>query len=348
MQQFSWKIEDCNLVDVMYFEDDEEIIEKEQGRSGRGRVSDDSNKLFDRSVSQDSSIVNDHEEALKDKLYTLIKPAAERFCKKFCYDNRGLYKCTLDSAWSRSQSDAVFCEWGNATILWMFEDLYNKNRISKLRGNYDSDTINRYFGKIIYSIAFRERFKNWRFQRRIQIPAYKKAIDPYASKVFWWLCDQDEVANIAQRLLRSEADVVEIANKIKSELIRRKRDHLLKPSLTISLVTVASSEDIYEVDISTEDVSSELARLKSLVLNGFASLDWREQFVLDMMIIEGASANNVLEALLKQNVSIRDDIDVKELTIQHIYYFLRKALVKLKEIVQQESNGSVSADLNHF
>lgn len=266
---------------------------------------------------------------ITDELINLrLKP----LCKKYCFNNRYQYYCTIDPSWGQSDGAAAFCEWGNASYSWFLEELSNDKRLEKVRGE-TSNAITRYFSKIVHSIAFLERFKNWRFQRRIRVPDYIKAIDIDAHKIFWGLCDQDTAANIAQRLGRKQNEVSRIITRINQELARRNKNHLLNLTELVSLTGFYQSEDELPADADIPSSDMDVDQLKNIatVKAAYSRLTWLEQFVLDSMIVDELSAKSVLETLINQNISVDERIEAADQNIQHLYYFFRKTLTKLKQ-----------------
>ena len=272
----------------------------------------------------------------REELFTildgLINKKLNTLCKKYCFKNRHQFHCTIDLLWGINEPGNPLCEWGNASYAWILDELTHDNRLKKIQGENNS-SITKYFSKIIHSITFIERFKNWRFQRRIRVPEYIKAIDIDAHKVFWGLCDNDHARNIAQRLGREELEVGEIINRINIELVKRSRSHLLdltqcpQPSPHNE-----GSEQDNEAQIAIEDKTYEQIELESKVKNAYDHLTWLEQYIIDSMIIDSLSAKSVLESLIKQNITVDEKIKPADMNIQHVYYFFRKTLAKLKEI----------------
>lgn len=253
-------------------------------------------------------------------------------CKKFCYHNRDQYQCSLDPGWGKTGNEAVLCDWGNATWGWFLEELMNSNRLEKIAGE-DSGIITKYFTRIIYSVAFLERFKNWRFQRRIRVPEYIKALDPDAHRIFWFLCDQDEAANIAQRLGRKEQDVRKIIRDINTRLHKRKRSHILNLSKIVSLTSGSAHDgDSTVIDVPVEDKSLDEIQNLTIVKEAWSQLTWLEQYVIDSLVVDGLNAASVLTSLKQQNITVDERIKAEDLNVQHLYYFYRKTLAKLKDI----------------
>ena len=260
----------------------------------------------------------------------LINNKLNSLCKKYCFSNRYQYQCTIDLPWGLNESDIPLCEWGNASYAWVLDELTHDNRLKKIQGENNS-SITRYFSKIIHSVTFIERFKNWRFQRRIRVPEFIKAIDIDAHKIFWGLCDNDQARNIAQRLGREEQDVSEIIKRINEELVKRKRSYLLdlNPISTLSPHNDNNEKDD-EAKIAFEDKTYEQFELESKVKDAYDQLTWLEQYIIDSMVIDGLSAKSVLDSLIKQNIVIDEKVKPADMNIQHVYYFFRKTLAKLK------------------
>jgi len=271
----------------------------------------------------------------REELFTildeLINTKLNTLCKKYCFKNRHQYHCTIDLLWGLNEADNPLCEWGNASYAWILDELTHDNRLKKIKGE-NSSSITKYFSKIIHSITFIERFKNWRFQRRIRVPEYIKAIDIDAHKVFWGLCDNDHARNIAQRLGREEHEIGEIITRINEALVKRKRSHLLDlTQLSILPSHKEDNEQDTEAQIAIEDKTYEQIELESKVRDAYDKMTWLEQYIIDSMIIDGISAIAVLDSLRKQNITVDEKVPAADMNIQHVYYFFRKTLAKLKE-----------------
>lgn len=262
----------------------------------------------------------------------LVRPRVAHFCKKVCFDNRRQYRCTVDPAWSRAPRDAALCDWGNATYLWMLEELCSEKRIERVRSGAVS-SVEGYWHTLVNSLPFWERFKDWRFRRRIRVPAYIKALDADAHRIFWLLCDNDSVPNMAQRLSRSEVDVARVVREIKRALQARGRIDLLQPVETVSLSGWIGDEgEESELPLPAVEMAPEDRELQGKVRDAYESLSWQEQFVIDAMVTDGLGARAVLQALIDQNISLDGVTLPQTLNVQHIYYFLRKTLARVAKL----------------
>lgn len=266
------------------------------------------------------------------RLHPLVWQRTIDLCKKFCGANRKLYKCTLDSAWGLQDNVSASCDYGHGSYTWMMDDLISNKRLLNYQGRNGASLLN-YLTTIAYSHMFKERWKDWRWQRRNTVPDYIKDLDVDAKKVFWWLCDRDTVPNIAQRLQRKESEIKVLKRRIIAELQKRGYSYRLEPDITVSLGSLNNSddtEDASEWDIPVNDNTVEIEDLRKKINEVWNKLEWKEQFVLEMMIVEEMSAKAVLKALREEGISLQDDLINKECTEQQVYYFTRKTLAKLK------------------
>jgi len=274
------------------------------------------------------------DDAIVTLAQAMVAPRLPTMCKRFCGHNRQRYYCTVDPRWTRADDGAPLCDWGNAAYVWTLDQLIGEARIERRRDE-DLSTTERYFAKVLHSVWFMERFKDWRFQRRIRVPAYIKAIDIDAHKIFWGLCDHDTVPNIAQRLNRGETDIARIVRQIQFELLTRNKLMALQSRQMIPLEHHAEGED-YETD--TELVSPELSHdqqvLNDQVQRAYQQLTWQEQFVVDAMVVDGLGAKDVLASLLEQGIALDGSSPPETQSIQTIYYFLRKTLAKLRVLAK--------------
>ena len=264
----------------------------------------------------------------------LIDKRVSQLCKEHCQQHRYEYYCTVDAKWGVSNNEAALCEWGNATYAWTMEDLLKYNRIKAFAGQSNESVI-KYFSKIIHSHVFKERFKDWRFGRRIRVPEYIKGIDKDAQRIYWRLRDNDEPENIAQQLGRTSGEVALVVAQINKELHKRNKLHLLHGHTTISIDTGCNDETSSEdsTDLMSLGLDRfEIQQAKDDVFNAYRQLTWKEQYLIDAMIVDGLKAASVLQALRAMGISLSDNDSVEAMSEQKIYYFLRKTVLKLKKL----------------
>lgn len=294
----------------------------------------------DRDTKSNAGETTLNESQLRDKVFHRIEHLIEKrtvqLCKEFCYQHRYEYYCTVDGKWGVSCEQSALCEWGNATYAWMLDDLLKSNRVKPFAGKSSESTV-KYFSKIIHSQIFKERFKDWRFGRRIRVPEYIKVLDKDAQKIFWRLCDHDEPENIAQQLGRPFHDVAQVVERIHRELHRRNKIHLLLGTTNVAMDELDEGETLNIAGTGRCAASQyeqwyEEERAKETVMNAYRKLSWKEQYVLDAMVVDGLKAGHVLQALRSIGISLTDDVPPSELTEQKVYYFLRKTMVKLKKL----------------
>lgn len=281
------------------------------------------------------------ESQARAKVATLVHPIithqSERFCKRFCQENRHIYKCTLPSPWGNPPSDALLCEWGNACYAWMMEDLVSANRLQRFEGR-DGARLFDYLCSIANSLPFYERWKNWRFGRRIYIPAYIKELSEKAPAVFLGLRAGHGIALIAQQLVISEAEAEQLAQDIIVRLTERGRLYLLAPEQTVSLshhggeFSSVREDDSTQLDIACQDPDEVFVDLVTRLKQAWKQLSPVEQFILESMLIEEQDANDVLVALQKLNINLNEKIAAENTDRQQLYYFKRKTLVKLARL----------------
>ena len=267
----------------------------------------------------------------------IIAFQTDRFCKRFCRENRYYYICTLPKPWGSSPKDAPLCEWGNASYAWMLDDLTNANRLLQYEGKQGA-RINDYIYRIANSLPFYERWKDWRFGRKVHVPTYIQDMAPDAGKVFLALRSGEAIANIAQRLGKPQVDIEALCQRIVVCLTKRNRLHLLDPPNTVSLSTMNQNdeEDGGEADIPFFDVDPEQLEANEKLWQVWKKLTAVEQFVLEAMLIDEQDANDVLSALIKLDISIADGVPASQTNRQQLYYFRRKSLAKLAQLMSEE------------
>lgn len=275
----------------------------------------------------------------------IIAFQTDRFCKRFCRENRYHYVCTLPRPWGSPPKDALLCEWGNASYAWMLDDLTNANRLRQYEGKHGA-RLSDYIYRIANSLPFYERWKDWRFGRKVHVPTYIQDMNPDAGKVFLALRSGEAIANIAQRLGKSEADTETLCQHIVVCLTKRNRLHLLDPPHTVSLTTLNSTlnntlnqnddENGGEAEVAIFDVDPEQLETNEKLWRVWKELTAVEQFVLEAMLIDEQDANDVLAALIKLDISIVDDVPAPQTNRQQLYYFRRKTLARLAQLMGQE------------
>lgn len=267
----------------------------------------------------------------------IIAFQTDRFCKRFCRENRYYYVCTLPKAWGSPPKDAPLCEWGNASYAWMLDDLTNSNRLLQYEGKQGA-RLNDYIYRIANSLPFYERWKDWRFGRKVHVPTYIQDMSPDAGMVFFALRSGEAIANIAQRLGKSEADIEALCQRIVVCLTKRNRLYLLDPPNTVSLSTLNQNDDEIggEADIPFFDVDHEHRETNEKLWYVWKKLTAVEQFVLEAMLIDEQDANDVLSALIKLDISITEGVPAEQTNRQQLYYFRRKTLAKLAQLMNEE------------
>jgi len=269
--------------------------------------------------------------------HPIISYQTNSFCKRFCKENHYYHKCTLFPEWGSSRSDALFCEWGNGSYTWMLDDLTKTTRLKRFRGT-NGARLGGYLFHIANSLPFYERWKDWRFGRKVHVPTYIREMEHDAAKVFLALLGGENIPMIAQKLVRAESEIDDLVQNIIISLTKRKRLHLLDPPQTISLTspvpgTADSADNSGQLDVASSDLSAEDLENRRLLQSAWTELDAAEQFVLEAMLIEDQDAKNVLKALVRLDISLADGVPATETNQQQLYYFRRKTLIKLEKLM---------------
>jgi hypothetical protein len=221
----------------------------------------------------------------------------------------------------------------------MLDDLTNANRLRQYEGKHGA-RLNDYIYRIANSLPFYERWKDWRFGRKVHVPTYIQDLGPDAGKVFLGLRSQEAIANIAQRLGKSQADTEDLCQRIIIILTKRNRLHLLDPPNTVSLSTLNQNEEESggggEADVPYFDLAPEQQETHAKLWQVWKKLTAVEQFVLEAMLIDELDANDVLAALIKLDISLTDGVPAEQTNRQQLYYFRRKTLAKLAQLMEEE------------
>jgi hypothetical protein len=270
----------------------------------------------------------------------IIRHQTAHFCRRFCYENRFRYRCTLQRPLSGAPSDAPLCEWGNGSYAWMLDDLSKPDRLLRFESQ-NGAPLEGYFFAIANSLPFYERWKEWRFGKRVHIPTYLHALCEAAAKIFLGLRRGENLESLAQHLNQPVEAVRVCARAIVLELTKRGRLHLSQPDCTVSLSDVGTHPDDDEDasldwDIPATDESLEQRQEQQRVRDAWRQLDPTEQWVLEAMLVEEQDANDVLQALCKLQLRIDARVSPENTSRQQLYYFRRKTLAKLATLMGME------------
>ncbi len=277
---------------------------------------------------------------INELIHPIINYQTSRFCRRFCRENQYRYKCTLEMPFATHGKDALLCEWGNASYAWMLDDLTSSRRLLQFKGKHGA-RINDYLYHIANSLPFYERWKDWRFGRKVHVPTYIQALNADAGKVFLALRARDAIPNIAQRLGKSEQQMAALCQSIVATLTQRNRLHLLDPPSTVSLSVAEadqegrSDSDRGEMDVPCYDEDPELREAKQKLQQVWDKLSPVEQYIMEAMLIEEQDATDVLYALKKLNISIKQGVAAENTSRQQLYYFRRKTLARLADLMAE-------------
>jgi len=275
----------------------------------------------------------------RKKVNELVAPIIQyqtgRFCKRFCKENSYRFKCTLSSPIGSPPAGASMCEWGNGSYAWMLNDLSSANRLHKFQANNNA-TLFDYCFVIANSLPFYERWKDWRFGRKVHVPSYIQELGDTARTVFYGLRSQQSIELISQQCSRPCDEIRELSRKIVALLVQKNRLHLLNPTQEVSINQDAaddSARSSVERDIASQDEPVESREEKLRLTRAWKKLEPIEQFVIEALVIEEQDAESVLSALKKLDISFKSGVAAKELDRQQLYYFRRKTLAKLHDLL---------------
>ena len=271
------------------------------------------------------------QQSVNEIAHPVIEFQTGRFCQRFCRENRYLYRCSLGKPVGGAAADAALCEWGNASYGWMLDDLCKPERLQKYEGRNRASLFD-YIYSIANSLPFYERWKDWRFGRRQQVPTYIRELGDQAAAVFYAMRANQPIEQIAQStaLTRDEAEA--LVSEIVLQLTRRHKLYLLDPPREVSLSLVGGGGDeasMHQRDLAVDDEEIGAREQREHLRRAWSRLDAVEQFVLEAMIIEEQDADNVLQALRALDVSIKPGVEAEQTNRQQLYYFKRKALSRL-------------------
>lgn len=317
-------------------------------------MTDPGNQTTDNQTSANESVNLAHKAAeddvgsrqqINEIVHPMISYQADRFCKRFCHNNKYYFQCSLPRPWGSPPSNAPLCEWGNASYGWMLDDLTNARRLRNFRGD-SGVRINDYLFTIANSLPFYERWKEWRFGKRLHVPTYIQDLHEHAAPVFIGLYKKGNTAEIAQANSLPEQIVAQIAQQIIVTLAQRNKLYLLDSPQTISLSDMnthsaaqsTSENSGLEADIAYADLQPEQQEVSLKLSAAWGQLSVTEQFVIEAMIIEEQEASDVLNALQKLGICINEDIPADQTNRQQLYYFRRKTLAKLAKLMGDDAS----------
>ena len=281
----------------------------------------------------------ENDAAARKKVNDLIAPIihyqTNRFCKRFCKENRSRFKCTLKSPTGSPPADAILCEWGNGSYAWMLNDLSSANRLKKYRASNNA-TLFDYCYVIANSLPFYERWKDWRFGRKVYIPTYIQALGKKAVTVFYALRSQQSLEQISQQTSQSVDQTKKLSREIIKLLTQKNRLFLLSSSQNVSLSHDDDTKTLSNVEseTATYDEPVETCEENLLLSKAWKKLNPVEQFVIEALVIEEQDADIVLNSLKKLDISFKANVTAEDLDRQQLYYFRRKTLAKLHTLLQ--------------
>ncbi|MBT8133253.1 MAG: hypothetical protein KJO03_02020 [Gammaproteobacteria bacterium] len=268
----------------------------------------------------------------------IIQYQTDRFCKRFCKENRYRFSCTLNSPIGSPPADAALCEWGNGSYAWMLDDLSSANRLKKYQARNNASLFD-YCYVIANSLPFYERWKNWRFGRNIHVPDYIQALGPGAKTVFYGMRSQLPIEQISQQTSRSIDGTRAMSREIIKLLTQKNRLYLLSPPKNISLThddQDGAVQCAIEGETASYDQDIESIEDHQLLAKAWKQLNPVEQYVVEALVIEDQDAELVLNSLKKLNISFKNNVPAAELDRQQLYYFRRKTLSRLHSLMIAE------------
>jgi len=279
---------------------------------------------------------------VNDLIAPIIQYQTNRFCKRFCKENRAKYKCTLNPPLNSSHTDVSLCEWGNGSYAWMLDDLSSSKRLNKYQANNNASLFD-YCYVIANSLPFYERWKDWRFGRKIYVPSYIRALGKIPVAVFYGLRSQQSIEQISQNIGQPVDEIKKLSRKIVQLLTQRNKLHLLNPSQSVSFTQDADdahAQSSLESETATFDEAIDDYEDKLLLSKAWKQLTAVEQFVVEALVIEEQDAQIVINALKKLNISIRQGVPAKDTDRQQLYYFRRKTLARLNKMLTTDVEKS--------
>lgn len=285
------------------------------------------------------------DQVARQQLNTMIHPVIDfqtnRFCRRFCDQNRYLYRCSLSKPVGNAAADSALCEWGNASYGWMLNDLTHAQRLQKYEARNQARLFD-YLYQIANSLPFYERWKDWRFGRKINVPTYIQSIAPLAKKIFYALRGGLDLEMIAAQLNTTLENIESVSHQIVSSLTRHNRLYLLDPPRDQSLTSISDNEDsatAAQQDVPFIDETIQRQDEADQLKGAWSQLDTVEQFVVEALIVNELDAQSVLDALKEMEIVIKKGVMPDQTSVQQLYYFKRKTLNKMASVLQCVENN---------
>jgi hypothetical protein len=220
----------------------------------------------------------------------------------------------------------------------MLDDLTSENRLRKYTGE-NGARIYDYAFAIANSLPFYERWKDWRFGRRVHVPTYIQALATEAKAVFFALRQGDSIELIAQSIALPITDTQTLASQIVVELTKRNRLHLLTVESTLSLDDDGADDQhasSLQAALASPSIDEEKDESLARLQTAWQTLDAAEQYILEAMLVDDIDANDILQAIQDLGIQINPKVAVEDTDRQQLYYFKRKTLVKLRQRMETE------------
>jgi len=278
----------------------------------------------------------------REQIESLVEPLIEFqtdcFCKRFCGCNHLKYQCSLAnpviSPVIRDPSTATVknkrvCEWGSASHHWMFDYLINKQRLLKFT-NRHGDSLYDYFFQIINSLAFFQRWKNWRFSAA-GIPLPIKNMGPAAVSVFRGLQQQRKLSFIAEQADLKLSDVELLAE----EIILHLSDTNTYSDLQLSNPPVTSKPRSKILEQNESEIAASINQDSDAVTENedlntlWSELSITEQFVIEAIVINQQAEDTILYALRIMNIRLKEGVLPEDTTVEMLHDFKSNSLIKL-------------------
>ncbi len=252
----------------------------------------------------------------------LINEQNRRFCQRFCGQNNRRYQCSLlgaEESVNNEQSSATVCEWGKAGYLWMLAALTDRQQLLQYEQRHQ-DTLADYFFQHINSLNFYQQWKNWRFSTTQPLPAFIQQMGPDSAKLFQLLKTGRRTTFIAQNLSLPETEISVKIQQLIQELVNRQKLFLLD-SADSSYPSVNNIDDLAGKKVENNP--------KQTLLQAWEPLTPVEQFIVQALLVENQSAEDVLYALKTLDIRIKEGVLPEDCNPQQLTGFKLAVLKKL-------------------
>ena len=221
------------------------------------------------------------------------------------------------------------------SYLWFFEYLKNKVKFYEGRNNCSLSTF-------VHSIVSSEYIKidwiRWKTKKRCgRPPACIKKLDSIFHKVYQYLCEYKNEDKISELLELSLEEIRDKINKVTYELSKTEQLYLIRKYPEISIH--ADGPDKQELPLPSEEPGLDeiiiYKELRSITNKAISELPAHQAQLIKHKYKEEMSVEEILGLYKRLGFSPIPNKDISELTVQDIYYEIKKAIKEIHKKIKE-------------